>query len=396
MVIMKKRIQLDNKTLEILSAFKKHPQQSYDEVISILISDLNDTLTNNVLFNALMDHLPASVYFKDREGRHLKVCKATQKDYNEIYCKRFGLEPQDMIGKTDEELYKPELAERTFKDDLYVIESKNVIINREEHTPPDGRYFSTTKAPIFNKKGYVTGLVGITYDITALKVTEQELKESTKALRNLSESLMIINTILRHDILNYLTQVIGFLDLYKVERDEFYLERVYTPVQRAISLINKLGELEKLIIQKEPLKPYNLREISETVLKNLLSPTVKFNIVGEGIVLADQALYSVVENLVGNAIIHAHTESIELIISETEDEYYELKIIDYGIGITDQIKKKLFQPGQKFGKKGGTGYGLYIVKKIIQRYEGEVKVEDNLPRGTIFSVKLKKANPIQS
>ncbi len=393
---MKKRIQLDNKTLEILSAFKKHPQQSYDEVISILISDLNDTLTNNVLFNALMDHLPASVYFKDREGRHLKVCKATQKDYNEIYCKRFGLEPQDMIGKTDEELYKPELAERTFKDDLYVIESKNVIINREEHTPPDGRYFSTTKAPIFNKKGYVTGLVGITYDITALKVTEQELKESTKALRNLSESLMIINTILRHDILNYLTQVIGFLDLYKVERDEFYLERVYTPVQRAISLINKLGELEKLIIQKEPLKPYNLREISETVLKNLLSPTVKFNIVGEGIVLADQALYSVVENLVGNAIIHAHTESIELIISETEDEYYELKIIDYGIGITDQIKKKLFQPGQKFGKKGGTGYGLYIVKKIIQRYEGEVKVEDNLPRGTIFSVKLKKANPIQS
>lgn len=393
---MKKSIQLDNKTLEILNAFKKHPQQSLDEVISDLISDLNDTLTNNILFDALMDHLPASVYFKDREGRHLKVCNTTQKDYNEIYCKRFGLEPQDMIGKTDEELYKPELAKRTFKDDLYVIESGNAIINREEHTPPDGRYFSTTKAPIFNKKDYVTGLVGITYDITALKVTEQQLKKITKALRNLSESLMVINTILRHDILNYLTQVIGFLDLYKTERDEFYLERVYNPVQRAVSLINKLGELEKLIIQKEPLKPHDLREISESVLKNLSSPTVKFNIVGQGIVLADQALYSVVENLVGNALIHAQTESIELIISETEDEYCELKVIDNGVGIKDQIKRKLFQPGQKFGKKGGTGYGLYIVKKIIQRYEGEVKVEDNLPRGTIFSVKLKKANPIQS
>ncbi|MFX0208215.1 MAG: PAS domain-containing protein, partial [Candidatus Hodarchaeota archaeon] len=300
---MKKKIQLDNKILEILNAFKKHPQQSYNEVISNLISDLNDALTNNILFNALMDHLPSSVYFKDREGRHLKVCKATQKDYNEIYCKRVGLEPQDMIGKTDEELYKPELAKRTFRDDLYVIKSKNAIINREEHTPTDGRYFSTTKAPIFNKKGYVTGLVGITYDITALKVTEKELKKSTKKLRNLSESLMVINTILRHDIFNYLTQVIGFLDLYKMEKDEFYLERVYNPVQRAVSVINKLGELEKLIIQEEPLKPYNLREISENVLMNLSSPTIKFDIVGQGLVLADQALYSVVENLVRNAII---------------------------------------------------------------------------------------------
>lgn len=393
---MKKRIQLDKETLKALNEFKKHPQQSYDEVISNLISDLNDALMNNILFNALMDYLPASVYFKDCEGRHLKVCEATQKDYNEIYCKRFGLEPQDMIGKTDEELYMPELAKMSFKDDIHVIESKNVIINREEHTPPEGRYFSTTKAPIFNKKGDVTGLVGITYDITALKVTEQELKKSTKALRHLSESLMVINTILRHDILNYLTQVIGFLDLYKKKRDKFYLERVYTPVQRAISLINKLGELEKIIIQEEPLKPYNLREVSENVLKNLSSPAVKFNIVGQGVVLADQALYTVIENLVRNAIIHAQTESIELIISEIEDEYCELKVIDKGLGITDHIKRKLFLPGQKFGKTGGTGYGLYIVKKIIQRYEGEVKVEDNLPRGTIFSVKLKKTTPNQS
>lgn len=389
---MKKRIQLDIETLKVLNEFKKPPQQSYDEVISNLISDLNDALMDNILFNALMDYLPASVYFKNCEGRHLKVCKATQEDYNEIYCKRLGLEPQDMIGKTDEELYMPELAKMSFKDDIHVIESKNVIINREEHTPPEGRYFSTTKAPIFNKKGDVTGLVGITYDITAQKVTEQELRKSTKSLRNLSESLMVVNSILRHDILNYLTQVIGFLDLYKIKGDEFYLERVYNPVQRAVSLIDKLGELEELIIQEEPLKPYNLREVSENVLKNLSSPTVKSNIVGQGIVLADQALFSVVENLVRNAIIHAHTESIDLIISEIEDKYCELKVIDYGLGITDHIKSKLFQPGLKFGKTGGTGYGLYIVKKIIQRYEGEIKVEDNLPRGTIFSVKLKKAN----
>jgi signal transduction histidine kinase len=116
----------------------------------------------------------------------------------------------------------------------------------------------------------------------------------------------------------------------------------------------------------------------------------------QGIVLADQALSSVVENLVRNAIIHAQTESIELTISEIEDEYCELKVIDYGLGIDDDVKKELFQPGKKFGKTGGTGFGLYIVKKIVQRYKGEVKVEDNLPRGTIFSVKLKKANLIQS
>jgi len=65
-----------------------------------------------------------------------------------------------------------------------------------------------------------------------------------------------------------------------------------------------------------------------------------------------------------------------------------LRIADYGIGIPDKIKKKIFDEGFIYGKKGHTGIGLYIVNESVKRCGGEISVEDNKPKGTVFILRL--------
>jgi signal transduction histidine kinase len=64
---------------------------------------------------------------------------------------------------------------------------------------------------------------------------------------------------------------------------------------------------------------------------------------------------------------------------------------DYGIGIPDEIKDKIFDEGFHYGETGHTGIGLYIVQTTVEEYGGMVFVEDNTPQGAVFIIRLKKA-----
>jgi len=96
----------------------------------------------------------------------------------------------------------------------------------------------------------------------------------------------------------------------------------------------------------------------------------------------------VFENIMRNAVIHGKTERIDVDISSNNSEC-EIRIADYGKGIPDDIKGNIFEEGLSFGDSRGSGLGLYIVKKTIERYGGSIMVEDNKPKGTIFTIKLK-------
>ncbi|MFX1533637.1 MAG: PAS domain S-box protein [Promethearchaeota archaeon] len=233
-------------------------------------------------------------------------------------------------------------------------------------------------------------------DITQSKQTEEKLRKTSAIVGELNESLKVINSILRHDILNDLAVIRGYLDLFKDVKDIELLERAYEPITKIAELINRMRELEHLITSDKALQPYDARQIVEAVLKDYAASTVEFNVEGEGTVLVDLALSSVIDNLVRNALIHTDTEQIDIKIKE-KGAFCEIRITDYGSGIPDKIKAKIFEPGIKHGKKGQMGLGLYIVKKIVERYEGEVTVEDNYfvlknkkGKGTTFVLKLKR------
>jgi signal transduction histidine kinase len=148
-----------------------------------------------------------------------------------------------------------------------------------------------------------------------------------------------------------------------------------------------MRELETFVSSPRDLKLYSVTDILNNVIERY--PAIAFNIEGEGQVLADESLSSVIDNIIRNAVIHGKTDRIDVNIGET-GKYCEIRIADYGVGIPDEVKEKLFEESFVFGETGGTGLGLHIVKNAMENYGGRVRIEDNTPRGAVFVLALRK------
>lgn len=213
-----------------------------------------------------------------------------------------------------------------------------------------------------------------------------ELEETIKRVKELSEIISLINRILRHDVLNALTSAVAFMDLYKEEKNEDYCEKIRLSIDRAVQILKNMRSFEEAVKSGE-LKVVNVREIAESVVKNFAIPV---EIDGECNAVADEGLSTVFENLIQNAIQHSGTEKVTIKIKRTAD-FCEIRVSDYGKGIPDELKKKVFEPGFSYGEKAGSGLGLYFVKRILERYHGKIEIEDNFPKGTTFVIRLRAA-----
>ena len=94
----------------------------------------------------------------------------------------------------------------------------------------------------------------------------------------------------------------------------------------------------------------------------------------------DDAIKSVIENLLRNIVDHSGSKKVEITIEETFDTCI-LEIADFGKGILDELKDKVFKAGHSTKKSDvSLGLGLFIAKGVINRYKGKNEIEDNNPR----------------
>ncbi len=132
------------------------------------------------LFKSFLDNIPISVYFKDKEGRFLRV--------SEYFLKQRGAPPLNsigkLIGKTDFDLFSKEHAKLARKDELLIMKTGKPIIDREETEIVDGEkvYLSTAKAPLRDEKGNIIGIIGITREVTEKKILERKIEERLEEL----------------------------------------------------------------------------------------------------------------------------------------------------------------------------------------------------------------------
>ncbi len=209
-------------------------------------------------------------------------------------------------------------------------------------------------------------------------------------LEDVNKTLKVVNSILRHDVMNNLTVIGGGLEIYKLKKDEKFLNSSINAVERSVDLIKKMKEVESVVSPKE-LKPVRVREVADPVIHRYSSKGVKFEIEGDATVVADDALTSVFDNLLNNALVHAGTQVVRIHVQAGAEGEQEVRVADEGVGIPDDVKPKIWQEGYKHGKGGQSGLGLYIVKKVMERYGGTATVEDNQPKGTVFVLKFHAA-----
>ena len=162
----------------------KHAAISQEEVrlLTSCAEQIAITLENTRLFeqlehehdllHALMDNIPDAIYFKDDKSRFLRVSRAM--------AQKMGFSnPDELIGKTDFDIFTKEHAEQAFNDEQKVIRTDRPVIGIEEkETWPDARvtWVSTTKMPMHDKKNRVIGTFGVSRDITKRKLAEEALK----------------------------------------------------------------------------------------------------------------------------------------------------------------------------------------------------------------------------
>ena len=152
----------------------------------VQLGDLNHWLERErSLLRSLLDNLPDYVFVKDRDCRFVTANRA---HLNLLDARHVD----DVAGKTDLDLFPSDLAERYYADDREVIRSgKTLPYKVEEALDPQGnrQWLMTTKVPLKDAGGQVTGLVGIARDITPLKQIEEDLALENEERQRAQEEL---------------------------------------------------------------------------------------------------------------------------------------------------------------------------------------------------------------
>ena len=148
------------------------------------------------LFSFLLENTPDQVYFKDRQGRFLRVSRAVA-EYMDV------TDPGDLIGKSDFDFWSEQTAREAFTDEQRIIETGQPMIGKiEKLIHSDGRvtWDYTTKLPLKDSQGRIIGICGINKDFTAIKQMEDALAEERNRLRITTAELEAKNAQLEADL----------------------------------------------------------------------------------------------------------------------------------------------------------------------------------------------------
>lgn len=218
----------------------------------------------------------------------------------------------------------------------------------------------------------------------------REMRDLNGRLETMISFLKILNSSLRHDILNSLTVILGYLEFYRENRDEFLLDKIEEKLKYMERSLQNFKSAESLIGGEN--STVNLRELVEEVAQDFAGEAKISIKVRDVIITGNHLLKSAIWNIFQNSIKHGGKSGIKIDVrSEDLGSHVDLIITDNGVGIPQSIRERVFDEGFSFGNAAGSGMGLFIVKKTVEMFDGRVFIENNEPEGTKFIIRLKKA-----
>ncbi|WP_435097614.1 ATP-binding protein [Halarchaeum sp. P4] len=226
--------------------------------------------------------------------------------------------------------------------------------------------------------------------------------DQEREAREERERLEFMNRILRHNLLNGMNVVQARLELLEGHVDEAYADHrrtVATRVDDMIDLVETMRSFMKAIVEDEEheLRTVALDDVLESEVEKTRSAYDHVTVdVEDGYpdvaVQADDLLPELLENLLTNAVQHNDKDHpVVTVVTDVRDDEVAVIVRDNGPGVPDEEKPHVFDKGMKGLQSPGSGFGLYLVKEIVESYGGDVAVRDNEPEGAIFEVTLPRA-----
>jgi PAS domain S-box-containing protein len=379
----------------------------------------------NVL-RTMIDLMPAFIYAKDAHSRFTAA--------NKLVANRMGVEPEDLIGKTDFDFYPPEMAEKFFNDEQALIKSGTPLMDIEElafdKTRGMDRVILTSKVPLRDEAGNLTGVVGTGFDITDRKAAEERLASSDRLesigrlaagiahevntpIQYLSDSVKFIGEGVQ-ELLAYIDSLHAAAQAAKPNDDVEYLREELPPALKRVS--DGLTRIAEIVRSMKDFSHVDQQEMEQVDLNRAINSTLiiarsEYQKVADlhtdftslpKLECHGGQINQVVLNLVVNAA-HAIADKVGdsgargriAVSTRIEDNHAVITVEDDGGGIPENVRSHIFDPFFTTKEVGrGTGQGLSVARNVIVKgHGGTIDFETEVGKGTTFRVRIPLTTP---
>jgi PAS domain S-box-containing protein len=354
---------------------------------------------------ALLDHTSAVIYMRGLDGRYLLV--------NREYERLFGVRREKIVGLTDHDLFPRDTADDFRANDLMAI-SQGSPVRMEESAPGDDgtRTYITVKFPLIDDTGRAYAICGISTDITERKRAEEEVRRlneeleervrhRTSELEASTRELDAFAYSVSHDLRAPLRSLAGFsevlLEDYADRLDETgqgYLGRIGANAARMARMIDDLLDLSRATRVELRRERVDVSAVARDVVEELRDADPERDVqavVADGLVASGDPhlIRLILHNLLGNAWKFTARRSPAVIRVDVivRHEAPVFTVSDNGAGFDMRYVAKLFDPFQRLHSTTdfeGTGIGLAIVHRIVQRHGGRIWAESEPGQGATF------------
>lgn len=360
------------------------------------------------ILEAILEGTPDAIFAKDLEGRYLLV--------NSTCAKFIGKSKEQIIGRTDLELYPLETARRFIESDKLVVESGETLVFEGLATAAGGTQdFRVTKGVVRDREGQVVGLFGISHDMTERRRAEEERLERAReqAARAEAEEANRMKDLflatLSHELRTPLTSILGWaIMIDEGDVDEAVAREGIATIRRNAEqqrhIIDDILDASRIIAGKLHIetRPVELSRIVRAAV-DVVRPAaeakgVRLNCNLEphtGSVSGDShRLQQVFWNLLSNAVKFTPAGGEVGVEVEQLPRHVRVTVSDTGRGIGPDFLPYVFDRFRQADSSpsrahGGLGLGLSIVKYLVEMHGGSVGAHSaGLGQGAAFTVNL--------
>ncbi|EHQ53756.1 signal transduction histidine kinase [Ectothiorhodospira sp. PHS-1] len=372
-------------------------------------------------FRELLEHLPQRIFIKDTAHRYV-YC-------NQWFANDIELQPEDIIGKNDHDLFPGHLADQYVRNDQQVLSTgKQQQWEERFFNAAAGAYLwaQTTKIPWRDAEGRITGVIGVFDDITERKAAEDALRLAKEEAQSANKAKSLFMAMTSHEVRTPLTAMLGLieslLETPLTNKQYRQVEALHRSCEMLRGIVNDILDFseseagQRLSLNPEPTNVRKLLEQSVELMEGIararrnrivswIDPALP-----EHVLVDSLRLRQVLWNIIGNANKYTEHGTISIGLRclphagsgpAAPDLYRsQFDISDTGIGIDPEIQARLFEPFYKdhsslMKQVGGAGLGLAIVRNLVTAMGGEVTLRSQREQGTTvsFQLDLPRADP---
>jgi len=399
-----KWLRLDGKPVDVEVAAIPYMHKRKTEVVSV-VRDITERkriekalIESEIKYRTLFESAGDSIFILDTEGENAGRIIAANRAASDIH----GYSIEELLNMKITDLDTPDAFEKAH----FLIHSilKGERIETEiTHRKRDGTIFPVEINASLIELGNHKYILAFDRDITERKRAGEAIQKYARALEESNRMKELFIDIMHHDLLNPLNIANGYVEIIKDDeedpRKKTYLETIERNLVKGMELIDiatRFSRLESL--ERIEMDEMDLRMVIDEVIRNLYPMVAKAGMMIENNIClsmpvrANNIIEDVFSNIISNAVKYARDGKRIVLESNDNDGAWKIKVMDFGEGINDEDKPRIFERFHRMEKKGvkGSGLGLAIARKIMELHHGKIWIEDNPEGGAVFVVEIPK------